>query len=494
MNLYFIGHNCKYAAEQILFSLYPHERATYPEGKRVGDGAVISYKNGEKFATATCSIYVENKVFRGKSTVSNDILYADDLSEQRNMQRCIKLAFYRASLRHLGKKPPWGAITGIRPASLMEKILREGFSEKRAVTEFLRLFDTEKEKAELSLSAALAGIEIKKTLKPEDICLYVGIPFCPTRCSYCSFVSQSVEKMSHLIEPFLEALHKELEATAKILKELDLNIISIYMGGGTPTTLSPAQLDTLCSTLYRNFDLSNVREFTVEAGRPDTITVEKMEVLAKHKVTRVSVNPQTMDDELLQSIGRNHTAQDIIDAVKIVRKCGNFEINMDLITGLIGDTPERFEKSLDRVLALNPENITVHTLAMKKGSRLIENGREHETGDTTRQMLETAESKLSSQNYAPYYLYRQKFTSGGYENVGFCKKDYENLYNVCIMEELTSIIATGGGASTKLVFPRGKIHRMYCPKYPLEYINGIDKVISDKNKIKELFENAIPTE
>ncbi len=493
MNLYFIGHECKYAAEQILFSLYPHERATYPEGKRVGDGVVLSYSKSAKCATASCAIYIGDEVYRGRASVPNELLYVDDLSEHRNMQRSIKLAFYRAALKHLGRKPPWGAVTGIRPASLMEKILSEGFSEKRAITEFIRLYDSEKEKAELSLSAALAGVEIKKTLNSNDICLYVGIPFCPTRCSYCSFVSQSVEKIAHLIEPFLEALHRELEATAKVIEDVGLNIISIYMGGGTPTTLSAEQLDVLCAKLHSLFDFSNVREFTVEAGRPDTITAEKMSVLASHKVTRVSVNPQTMDDELLESIGRNHTAEDIEKAVEIVRNAGDFHINMDLIAGLIGDTPERFEKSLDRVLALNPENITVHTLAMKKGSRLIEGGREHKTGDITGEMLKISEGKLSDSAYAPYYLYRQKFTSGGYENVGFCKKGYENLYNVCIMEEITSILATGGGASTKLVFPRGKIKRMFCPKYPIEYINGIEKVISDKNNIRELFDNAIST-
>lgn len=487
MKLYLTGHDCKYAVQQILLTLFPDERPEYPEGEPTGDCAVISFKKHESHAQTTCTIYKDGKKYFGTARVSYGDLYADDLSELRHLNRIVKLAFYRAGIKLLQKKPDWGSITGIRPATLMAQMLSDGASPKSATSQFIKTYDTTRDKAQLCLNSAIVGENVKKSLLPRDICLYIGIPFCPTRCAYCSFVSQAVAKSMHMIEPFLQALLVEMDATAKMVRELDLRIISVYVGGGTPTTLSASQLDVLCKKLHSCFDLSHCTELTVEAGRPDTVTREKIETLYRHGVTRLSINPQTMDDDILKIIGRNHTAQDILDAVDIVRSVGDFEINMDLIAGLPKDDGKIFSKTLDSILAIDPDNITIHTLAHKKGTALLLGGNEHIAPETVGNMLDEASERLHSKGYSPYYLYRQKFTSGGYENVGWSKKGHDNLYNICIMEELCTIIAMGGGASTKLV-NKGKIERFFCPKYPKEYIEGTEKVCADKEKIREFYD------
>ena len=353
-----------------------------------------------------------------------------------------------------------------------------------ALRRFISEYDVSPERAELCRDTSLVTQQVRKSLGQKDVCLYVGIPFCPTRCSYCSFVSQSVEKSMKLIPPFLDALMREIDAAADAVNELGLSVISIYMGGGTPTTLSPGQLDRLCSRLSGRFDLSRLREYTVEAGRPDTITAEKLSVLKAHGVDRVSVNPQTMCDDVLEAIGRRHTAQDIFDALAKVRRVGGMAVNMDLIAGLPSDSVEGFAGTLDKVTALEPENITVHTLSLKKGSRITLEGSQLPTAAEVGRMLDIAGDKLRSAGYSPYYLYRQKFMSGGFENVGWAKEGCVNLYNVCIMEELCSIIALGGGGSTKLVNrDGGRSIRLFAPKYPAEYIAGIEKTCRDKQSI-----------
>ena len=408
-------------------------------------------------------------------------------------QRLVKLSFYRAAVSQSGYRPAWGSITGIRPAKLMTALLEHGLSERAALTEFMRLYDTDFDKAKLCLAASRASADAAAGLAERDVCLYIGIPFCPTRCAYCSFVSQSVAKSLGLIEPFLAALRREMEATAETVARLGLRVRAVYVGGGTPTTLSPEQLGRLCSWLGELFDLGACSEICVEAGRPDTVTEEKLAVLRGGGVGRISINPQTMSDEVLRLIGRGHTAADIVRAYETARDVGGFIINMDLIAGLPGDTTESFSHTLTEVLALGPENITVHNLALKKGSAITLSGAPQATADDVAAELRETQRRLSAAGYVPYYLYRQKFTSGGFENVGWCKKGCENLYNVCIMEELCSIIAMGGGASTKLVSPTGRIERIFCPKYPKEYIEGIDKVCAAKKGI-EVFYHAILSE
>ena len=487
MKLYLYGHEYKYAVEQMLLTLFPQERPQYPEGRPEGDRMEIRLRRGEKRLTASCLLVLGGARFAGRASAALDTL-GGRLETERRAQRLVKNAMYRAALRAGRQKPAWGALTGVRPGKLLEALLRQGLSEREALRRFIDEFDVSPERAALCLDASRETLRAAAELTPRDVCLYVGIPFCPTRCAYCSFVSQSVEKSMKLIPPFLEALEREIAATAEQVRRLGLRPVSVYMGGGTPTTLSAAQLDRLCTVLAQRFDLSALREYTVEAGRPDTITEEKLRVLRRHGVDRVSVNPQTMSDAVLEAIGRRHTAADITAALEIVRRVGGFAVNMDLIAGLPADSEQGFAGTLERVIALAPENITVHTLSLKKGSRITLESSPIPEAAAVGRMLDLAERRLRGEGYAPYYLYRQKFMSGGFENVGWTKPGYVNLYNICIMEELCSILAMGGGGSTKLIAPGdGRNIRLMAPKYPLEYIGGIEKTCSDKEAITEFY-------
>ena len=486
MKLYFAGHDYKYAVEQILLMLFPTERPEYPEAPpEPGDSyAQVRISAGPALTTATALICAGGKTGRGMARIPSAALHGD-LVTQRLRQRIIKLAFYKAAVAVTGQTPVWGALTGIRPAKLATRFLEEGMDAEQAQAAMQREFFVSPARASLCVAAAGAALAVDQTLNPSDIALYVGIPFCPTRCAYCSFVSNSVEKSAPLIPPFLEALDREMEETGRVAAELGLQVKSVYLGGGTPTTLSASQLQRVINRLHSVFDLSQILEFTVEAGRPDTITPAKLETLAANGVDRISINPQSMSDTVLRAIGRRHTAAEIRAAFAAARAAGFQRINMDLIAGLPGDTPAGFSRSLAEVLALEPENVTVHTLALKKGSRITEQAVPIPDGAAVGAMLDDARGQLTAQGYAPYYLYRQKFTSGGFENVGWSLPGCENLYNIYIMEELCTILAMGGGGSTKLVKrSSGRIERIFDPKYPLEYIQNIDRVLADKEKIR----------
>lgn len=487
MRLYFRGHDCRYAAEQSLLMLFPGEKPEYPEGSPSGERCELRVSRGAKYTVCTALLVRSGAAFRGRAQAKNPDP-ADEYALRGCENRLVKLAFYRAALASGLPKPEWGSLSGVRPAKLMDAYLREGLSPRAAKGRFMREYFVSGSRAQLCLDAALAAQEAARSLDERDVCLYVGIPFCPTRCAYCSFVSQSVEKSMKLMEPFLDALLLDIRATAAETRRAGLRPVALYMGGGTPTTLSAAQLDRLCAALEREFDLSALREYTVEAGRPDTITAEKLRVLRAHGVGRVSVNPQTMSDSVLEAIGRRHTAQDIVDALALVRECGGFEVNMDLIAGLPTDTAGGFSRTLDAVLSLAPENVTVHTLSLKRGSGLTLAGRPLPEAGEVRAMLDEAMERLAGSGYAPYYLYRQKNMAGGFENVGWTKPGSENLYNICIMEELCSILAMGAGGSTKLVADGGKrIKRFIAPKYPQEYINAAPGFAAGKERIGEFY-------
>lgn len=487
MRLYFSGHDCRYAAEQSLLMLFPGEKPEYPEGSPSGERCELRVSRGAKYTVCTALLVRSGAAFRGRAQAENPDP-ADEYALRGCENRLVKLAFYRAALASGLPKPEWGSLSGVRPAKLMDAYLREGLSPRAAKGRFMREYFVSGSRAQLCLDAALAAQEAARSLDERDVCLYVGIPFCPTRCAYCSFVSQSVEKSMKLMEPFLDALLLDIRATAAETRRAGLRPVALYMGGGTPTTLSAAQLDRLCAALEREFDLSALREYTVEAGRPDTITAEKLRVLRAHGVGRVSVNPQTMSDSVLEAIGRRHTAQDIVDALALVRECEGFEVNMDLIAGLPTDTAGGFSRTLDAVLSLAPENVTVHTLSLKRGSGLTLAGRPLPEAGEVRAMLDEAMERLAGSGYAPYYLYRQKNMAGGFENVGWTKPGSENLYNICIMEELCSILAMGAGGSTKLVADGGKrIKRFIAPKYPQEYINAAPGFAAGKERIGEFY-------
>ena len=486
MKLELIGHDEKYAVEQSLLTLFPDERPVY--------GPVTDADESAARITLTedaDSVCVTTELRCGGKAAADCYSYplsGTDYEKEGQRRHALGLSFFRAAKEVLGVTPAWGSLTGVRPSKVAVSLLREGKAPAAVLTELEEVYSVTPQRARLALEAAETGLRVQRELKPNDISLYVGIPFCPTRCAYCSFVSQSVQKSMKLIPPFLDALMLEIDAAAKAVNELGLHIISIYMGGGTPTTLSAEQLDRLCSKISDSFDLTHLREYTVEAGRPDTITTGKLRVLRSHGVDRVSVNPQTMVDSVLDAIGRKHTAQDIIDALEKVRSVGGMAVNMDLIAGLTSDTVAGFEETLRKVIALAPENITVHTLSLKKGSRITLEGSVLPTAAEVGRMLDIAGAALRESGYSPYYLYRQKFMSGGFENVGWTKDGYINIYNVCIMEELCSIIAVGGGGSTKLVSAgSGRNIRLFAPKYPTEYISGIEKTCSDKQGIIDFY-------
>jgi len=487
MKLYLTGHDYKYAVEQMLLTLFPSERPEYPDDAPEGDYMDVRLSRGEQLTSASCALHRGKQCFRGSARALNDTL-TDPLQADRICQRLVKNAMYRAALKAGVPKPVWGALTGVRPGKLLAGLINEGLDEKTALRRFMADYDVSPERAARCLATTRETLRCEASLEEKDVCLYVGIPFCPTRCAYCSFVSQSVEKSMGLVAPFLEALEKEIAATAEAVKALGLRPVSVYMGGGTPTTLTAAQLDRLCTVMAERFDLSALREYTVEAGRPDTITEEKLRVLRAHGVDRVSVNPQTMSDRVLELIGRRHTAADIVTALDKVRAVGGFDVNMDLIAGLPGDSAAGFRETLEKVLTLGAENITVHTLSLKKGSRITLEQTEIPGAREVGQMLDYAASRLTAAGYSPYYLYRQKFMSGGFENVGWARHGRVNLYNICIMEELRSILAMGGGGSTKLIRPDGGRNiRLMAPKYPLEYVESIEKTCAEKARIIDFY-------
>jgi oxygen-independent coproporphyrinogen-3 oxidase len=343
------------------------------------------------------------------------------------------------------------------------------------------------ERSRLCVDASVQTVRAAQLLEPNDLSVYIGIPFCPTRCAYCSFVSQSIERFGAYLPEYLECLLREVRRTGELLRDSGFSVRTMYMGGGTPTTLSADQMRRLLDALQDAFDLSRCLEFTVEAGRPDTITREKLLAIREGGADRISINPQTMSDEVLAAIGRRHSGAAVLESYALAREVFPGAINMDLIAGLPADTVDGFRRTIDRVLALAPENITVHTLSRKRGSSLSENEAPLPTAQDVAAMLDYAQEQLTEMDYAPYYLYRQKFMSGGFENVGWTRRGHENLYNICIMEELCSIIAMGGGASTKLVASGGRIRRSFCPKYPKEYIETIDRICEGKRMIPEWY-------
>jgi oxygen-independent coproporphyrinogen-3 oxidase len=486
MKLYLVGHDYKYAAEQMLLTLFPGERPEYPDRPpEEGENAVtLSLSEGRVWATAHAALQYGGARYSAFARCAAPGPEADRVIRDRALQRALKNAFYRAGTQSLGRHPPWGSLTGVRPVKLPAKAMAAGATRHQADRQLRDLYRVSPERRRLALDCAEASLAISRTLEPEDISLYVGIPFCPTRCAYCSFISADVGRNLQLMEPYLDALAQEAEAAGRAVRAAGKRVDSVYIGGGTPTTLSALQMEHLMAVLEEAFDLSAHPEYTVEAGRPDTITTEKLTVLRRYGCTRVSVNPQTMSDRVLQAIGRAHTAEDIRRAWILVQETGFDCVNMDLIAGLPEDTETGFRASLDEVLALGPENITVHTLALKKGSRLMERGGRCPPPKAVAGMLAYAGEALRGAGYIPYYLYRQKYMSGGFENVGWCLPGTENRYNVCMMEELNTILSLGAGGVTKRIDPAaGSLKRIVNPKYPKEYMEQIASVREKKERV-----------
>ena len=491
MKLYFHGHDYKYAAEQMLLTLFPDQRPEYPAQKpeEGEDHLELALSLGEQWATASAALTWQGASCR-KTRRCPLPPAGDKVARDRAFQQILKLAFYEAGTTLLGREPPWGALTGVRPVKIPTKAMLAGATAAQAEGVLKDTYHVSPLRRQLAMDCAKASLAAQASLNPNEVSLYVGIPFCPTRCAYCSFVSADVGRSLKLIEPFLDALSQEIAATGKVLEEAGLRVRTIYFGGGTPTTLTVPQLDRVMGELADHMDLSGCTEYTVEAGRPDTITREKMDVLYRRGCGRVSVNPQTMADHVLSAMGRSHRSADILSAYALVRESGIPCVNMDLIAGLPADTVDGFRASLDQVLELGPENITVHTLALKKGSRLMEEGGAIPSGADVAAMLDYAWSALRQAGQIPYYLYRQKYMSGSFENVGWCRPGTESLYNICMMEELHTILSLGGGGMTKLVDPAaGRIVRIANPKYPKEYLERIDAVCAEKAQAVRFYQS-----
>ncbi|WP_337575975.1 coproporphyrinogen dehydrogenase HemZ [Fournierella sp.] len=393
-----------------------------------------------------------------------------------------------------GLRMPWGKLTGVRPVRIIHDKRAAGWSEEAIRDLFVDRYDCTPERFSLALQIADLQKPIIAGRQPLDYSLYIGIPFCPSRCSYCSFVSRTIGRDQKLVQPYVDKLCEEVREMKRQAEHCGLNLKTIYIGGGTPTSLSADQLRQLMGTVRECFDLSRLEEYTVEAGRPDCTDAEKLAVIKEYGASRISINPQTFNDQVLANIGRKHSAADILRCFDEARQVGHGNINMDLIAGLPGDTVESFAASLDQAIALDPENITVHTLTLKRASNLVIENRDEAYADVAA-MVELANQRLADAGYRPYYLYRQKNTLKNLENTGWCKPGYEGYYNIYIMEEIHSILSAGAGGSTKLCQPGGsRIERIFNYKYPAEYIKGFDEILCRKEGVSAFYARYLDSE
>lgn len=486
MILRIFGHDFHYECENLCRVYFPNEKINIVYGD---DG------NDEKEIVTVCTavdggneLTVRADICGAVKELSATVIAPEEELRDKSELKTAQMIFEILS-EITGYTPPWGVLTGVRPSKLMLRLI-ESMGEDGAKEYFGGSLLVSKDKTDLAFTVAKAEEKIVAMSEDNSFSLYVSIPFCPTRCSYCSFVSHSIANSNarKLLPEYLEKLNEEIEHTGKIAAELGLKLESIYFGGGTPGVLEAPQLDRLLCSVENNFDLSALREYTVEIGRPDTVTPEKLRALKLHNVGRISINPQTFNQKTLDLIGRNHSVEQAVKAYQLAGAYGFDCINMDLIAGLPEESFEDFRSSLDTAVSLSPGNITVHTLALKRSSELNAMGEGVANGNTAKQMLEYANSVLLRCGYNPYYMYRQSKCVGNLENVGWCKSGKECLYNVFMMEECHTVLAVGAGAVTKLREPHGtNIERIFNYKYPYEYISGYDKIAERKNGIKDFY-------
>ena len=469
----------QYETENLIRVFFVNETITVTDSPIDGENGVAAFAlDGE----IKIQLNLNGKSYSGYQILDFSLMNEDD-TEQSFTERKLELMLFELLKEATGYTPPWGILTGVRPAKLMTRLLEKS-GEERALAYFTDELKVSEKKAELALKVAKNEAPIIASSTEKSFSLYISIPFCPTRCSYCSFVSHSNEKAKKLIPGYVKLLCREIELTGKIVSSLGLKLESVYMGGGTPTALDAASLKTVTDSVRENFDLSSCREYTIESGRPDSITREKLEIIKNCGAGRISINPQTFNDSVLKEIGRRHTSQMTKDSMLLARDCGFDNINMDIITGLPTDTLESFENTVDTVLSFAPENVTVHTLALKRSSSLVTEDKERGDGETANRMLILASEKLTAAGYQPYYMYRQSKCLGNLENVGWAKKGYECLYNIFMMEECHTVLAVGAGAVTKLKNPNSnEIERIFNYKYPYEYMNGFSEIEKRKERI-----------
>lgn len=487
MTLIFLDNDFKYELEAVVKLFFPAELFKLVYGKKpetvIGDYCLFNrvVENATATLTVECSI-------NGKTVCNNKTLKVDSPSYQGDCEVEFGRLLFNILSDLTGKSVGWGILTGVRPVKRVNKMLLEGRTKKEIFTELKDKYLCSQEKCDIAFKTAIAQKNILDTLDDKTFSLYVSIPFCPSRCSYCSFVSQEVEKSLKLIPQYVKNLCLEIQELGKLVEKLELKLDTIYFGGGTPTSIDARYINLIMKSIEDSFDVSNLREYTVEAGRADTITKEKLEVIKNNGATRISINPQTLNNDVLKAIGRRHTSKDFYDKFHMAREMGFDSINTDLIAGLPTDTIESFKNTINSIIDLSPENITVHTLSIKRTSNLnIENNRDVLKNPVC-EMVEYATKTLLEKGYLPYYLYKQKNMLDNLENIGWAKRGHESLYNIFIMEEKQTILAVGAGGSTKLVdLKNSKIERVYNYKLPLEYIRRFDIMLERKSEIERFY-------
>lgn len=466
MILKVINHQLQFDMKNICTLFFPYEKIKTEGSENI---VVITEKSEDV-------LVVDAKVY------DKHLKKTHKMAESEDMAVAMSVLLYSVLSELMGYEPPWGILFGVRPAKLMHRLCGE-MGREEAKNCFLNSFLAKKDKTELTLEVMKHENEVIALSGKNSFSLYVSIPFCPTRCSYCSFVSHSIERTQKLMTPYVDLLCTELEQIGEIAKRLALRLETVYFGGGTPTTLSANLLTKIFSTIENHFDLSTLREYTVEAGRPDTVTKAKLLALKWAGVSRISINPQSFNDEVLEAIGRRHTSQQTIDAYNLARSLGFDNINMDFIAGLPKDSLDSFKSSIDKGIALGAESITVHTLALKSAAYMVTRDMTFDLTDrlTTADMVHYSNAVLSDSGYYPYYMYRQSKSLGNLENVGWCKPNCDCLYNVYMMDETHSVFSAGAGGVTRLKNQEnGHIERIYNYKYPYEYIDSFDEIVKRK--------------
>lgn len=501
MYLAIINHGFRYETENLCRIFFPHEDIVVTDAapEHGKSGYIVSELVRDADVTVKVNTFADIGEGRQNGFIQGDLPPG---IVDKELELCIAECLYRVLTELTGYYPPWGMLTGVRPSKLMRTLINEN-GEAGAREHFMNALHVSREKTLLAAGIARTQESIIALSGKKSFSLYISIPFCPTRCSYCSFVSHSVESAGKLIPEYVRLLCKEIEIISAIAGELGLRLETIYFGGGTPTSLDADALATVTDKVRECFDIPSVREYTVEAGRPDTVTPEKLYILKNAGVTRISINPQSFDDNVLRNIGRRHTAAQALEAYRLARSMGFDNINMDFIAGLPGDSLEGFLSSLEKAVALDPENITVHTLAMKRSSEIVTDNRQDSVFSGTRDMLDSAAPLLRGARYSPYYMYRQSRSVGNLENTGWSMPSYECLYNIYMMEEIHTVLSAGAGAVTKLIAPPDKyeafngrnnksqnspyIERIFNFKYPYEYIDRFAEMEERKEGILKFY-------
>ena len=464
------GNIKRYYVETLLMIFFPG--AKFPENEEETDETVVATVS---LTENDGSVRAEVELKQGEKKTTAEAVGTLDGDEELKRKIAVGDAFMKAGEQFTGITPPWGILTGVRPAKVASEYLKSGMSTKDAADSISREYFVSPIKSKLSVDVASAEARIITDEIRRECSVYVGIPFFPTRCAYCSFVSYTSPKLLKLIPDYLTALCSDIDGIFSVIRSLGMRVSTVYIGGGTPTILTAEQMKILLSKIREH--VSELDEFTCEAGRPDTITAEKLRVATEYGVDRISVNPQTLNDEVLAKIGRAHNTDMFYRAFETAREAGIKHINVDLIAGLPYDTTGSFMRSVDGIISLSPENITVHTFSVKRSSEFKTEGRFDPSSKTAAESVDYSQKTLHEAGYLPYYMYRQKNTVGNQENVGYAKPGHEGLYNIYMMEEVHSIFAAGAGSVTKFVsVPDNdgcvRIERLFQPKYPYEYLEN----------------------